>query len=81
MKRILTAIVLATAMMSCVNVNEKIGGEFIATNLKYDFYSAEFDLEDIWMKSVDSLSGYSSIRISKNEFSRIRRPFSRPKRS
>ena len=64
MKKILAAIALAAALMSCVNVNEKLGGDFIATNLKYDFYSAEFDLEDIWMKSVDSLSGYSSSRIN-----------------
>ena len=40
MKKILAAIALAAALMSCVNVNEKLGGDFIATNLKYDFYSA-----------------------------------------
>ena len=31
MKKILAAIALAAALMSCVNVNEKLGGDFIAT--------------------------------------------------
>ena len=64
MKKILVAIALLAALMSCVNVNEKLGGEFIATNMKYDFHTAEFDLNDIWMKSADSLSAYSSRRIN-----------------
>ena len=64
MKKLLAAIVLATALLSCTNVNEGIGSEFIATNQKYDFYTAEFNLEDIWGKPVDSLSGYSSRRIN-----------------
>ena len=32
MKKILVAMVLAAALMSCTNVNERIGGDFIATN-------------------------------------------------
>lgn len=64
MKKILAAIALLAALMSCVNVDEKLGGELIATNMKYDFHSAEFDLNDIWMKSADSLSAYSSRRIN-----------------
>ncbi len=64
MKKILAAIALLAALMSCTNVDEKLGGEFIATNMKYDFHSAEFDLNDIWMKSADSLSAYSSRRIN-----------------
>jgi len=64
MKKILVAIALLAALMSCVNVNEKLGGDFIATNMKYDFHSATFDLNDIWMKPSDSLSAYSSRRIN-----------------
>ena len=64
MKKLLAAIVLATALLSCTNVNEGIGSNFIATNQKYDFFTKEFDLDEIWMKSVDSLSGYSSSRIN-----------------
>ncbi|MBQ3978005.1 MAG: DUF4270 family protein [Bacteroidales bacterium] len=64
MRKLLAAIVLATALLSCTNVNESIGGNFIATNLKYDFFTAEFDLDEVWMKPVDSLSGYSSRRIN-----------------
>jgi hypothetical protein len=64
MKKILVAIALLAALMSCVNVNEKLGGDLIATNMKYDFHSATFDLNDIWMKPSDSLSAYSSRRIN-----------------
>ena len=64
MKKLLAAIVLATALLSCTNVNELIGSDFIATNQKYDFYTAEFDLDEVWMKPVDSLSAYSSRRIN-----------------
>lgn len=64
MKKILAAFVLAAALMSCVNINQGVGGDFIPTNMKYDFHSAEFDLGEIWMKSADSLSGYSSRRIN-----------------
>ncbi|MBR1926989.1 MAG: hypothetical protein IJ840_04470 [Bacteroidales bacterium] len=64
MKKILAAIAFLAALMSCVNVNEKLGGDFIATNMKYDFHSAEFELNDVWMKPADSLSAYSSRRIN-----------------
>ena len=64
MKKILVAMVLAAALMSCTNVNERIGGDFIATNQQYDFHTAEFNLDEVWMKAVDSLSGYSSRRIN-----------------
>ena len=64
MKKILAAFVLTAALISCTNVNEGVGGEFIPTDQKYDFYSAEFPLEDIQIKVVDSLSGYSSRHIN-----------------
>ena len=64
MRKLLAAIVLATALLSCTNVDERIGGDFIATNQKYDFYTAEFNLDEIWVKPADSLSGYSSRRIN-----------------
>ena len=34
MKKLLAAIVLAAALLSCTNVNELIGSDFIATNQK-----------------------------------------------
>ena len=64
MKKLLAAIVLATALISCTNVNELVGSDFIATNQKYTFYTAEFNLDEVWMKPVDSLSAYSSRRIN-----------------
>lgn len=64
MKKLLAAIVLTAALLSCTNVNQSLGGDFIATDQKYDFFSAEFDLAEICMKPVDSLSAYSSKRIN-----------------
>ena len=64
MKKLLAALCLVAGLASCVNVNENLGGSFIATNQKYDFYTAEFDLDEIQMKPVDSLTAYSSRRIN-----------------
>ena len=64
MRKLLAALCLTVGLASCVNVNENIGGSFIATNQKYDFFTAEFDLDEIQMKPVDSLSAYSSRRIT-----------------
>ena len=61
MKKLLAAIVLAAALLSCTNVNQSIGGNFIATNQKYDFHTAEFNLEDVWNRSVDSLTDRKSV--------------------
>ena len=64
MRKLLAALCLTVGLASCVNVNENLGGSFIATNQKYDFFTAEFDLDEIRMKPVDSLSAYSSRRIT-----------------
>lgn len=64
MKKLIIAAALAMSIMSCVSVNEKLGGDLISTNHKYDIYSAEIPLEEIYMGSVDSLSAYSSKRIT-----------------
>ena len=64
MKKLLAALCLIAGLASCVNVNENIGGSFIATNQKYDFFTAEFDLDEVQMKPVDSLTAYSSTRIT-----------------
>ena len=49
---------------SCVSSTYEVGGNLIPTELKYDTYTAEFPLEDIAMAFPDSLSGYSSTRIT-----------------
>lgn len=57
-------LILMAGLASCVGVDQNLGGDFIPTDQKYDFYTAEFDLDEIWMKSVDSLTAYSSRRIT-----------------
>ena len=37
---------------------------YLSTDQKYDFHTAEFDLDEVWMKSIDSLTAYSSRRIT-----------------
>ncbi len=51
-------------LVSCVGVDQHLGGDFIPTDQKYDFHTAEFDLDEVWMKSIDSLTAYSSRRIT-----------------
>ena len=49
---------------SCIKSTYEVGGNLIPTELQYDTYTAEFPLEDIRMAFPDSLSGYSSTRIT-----------------
>lgn len=64
MRKLTAVIILAAGLVSCVGSDQNLGGDFIPTDMKYDFHTAEFDLNEIWMKSVDSLSAYSSRRIT-----------------
>lgn len=54
------AAVLACCLSSCVEVNNEIGGNFIADNLKYTLVSNQTVMLDVENVSSDSLSGYSS---------------------
>ncbi len=57
-------VVAALCCFSCISSTYNVGGNLIPTELKYDTYTAEFPLEDIRMAFPDSLSGYSSRRIT-----------------
>ncbi len=58
------AVAAALCCFSCISSTYNVGGNLIPTELKYDTYTAEFPLEDIRMAFPDSLSGYSSRRIT-----------------
>ena len=64
MRKFPAIIALMAGLMSCVGVDQNLGGDFIPTDQKYDFHTAEFDLDEVWMKSIDSLTAYSSRRIT-----------------
>lgn len=64
MRKLTAIIALAAGLASCVGVDQNLGGDFIPTDQKYDFHTAEFDLDEVWMKSIDSLTAYSSRRIT-----------------
>ena len=61
---ILGTVCAALCCLSCISSTYEVGGNLIPTELKYDTYTAEFPLEDIRMEFPDSLSGYSSRRIT-----------------
>ena len=60
----LAALLAAACLTSCFGIDNQLGDSYIATNQKYDIYTAEFDLEDIEMACPDSLSGFSLYRFT-----------------
>lgn len=64
MRKLPAIIALMAGIVSCVGVDQNLGGDLISSDQKYDFYTKEFDLDEIWMKSIDSLTAYSSRRIT-----------------
>ena len=57
------AAVIALAA-SCIDVNERLGEEFIPDDQNYSFYTTTLDIDDMRMETADSLSGYNVYRIS-----------------
>ena len=49
---------------SCVEINEELGKEYIPYRHQYDVYMDTLYLQDIRLGKTDSLSGYSSSRIT-----------------
>ena len=64
MKKLFAAIIAAAGLVSCVNVDERLGGDLIASNQQYDLYTADLDLKEVLMQQVDSLTAYSDNRIT-----------------
>ncbi|MCQ2183437.1 MAG: DUF4270 domain-containing protein [Bacteroidales bacterium] len=59
--------VLAAAVfccLSCVEVNNHLGGSLMPVTRTYDIYVKEAPIEDIQMRMADSLSGFSSTRVT-----------------
>lgn len=50
--------------VSCLQVDNELGKNFIATNRQYNIYTVDIPLEKISMEMADSLSGYSDSRIT-----------------
>ena len=55
---------LSGSVISCVEINEELGKEYIPLRHQYDVYTETVYLNDISMKRSDKLSGYSSSRIT-----------------
>ena len=61
---VIAALAASALLYSCVSVDNSLGENYLATNMKYDLYTAEFDIDDIELRQPDSLSSYSSYRFS-----------------
>ncbi|MCR5004014.1 MAG: hypothetical protein K5984_06565 [Bacteroidales bacterium] len=49
---------------SCVDVNSEMGQNLLPTNQQYDIYTTEFYIDDMELRMADSLSAYSSTRMT-----------------
>lgn len=63
LKHIAGGIALALCI-SCVDVDPQLGGDLIPTESRYKMFSAEIPIDEVQMKMADSLSGFSSTRIT-----------------
>lgn len=65
---ILTAGVLAGLVLSaapgCVKIDTNLGQDYMPMEQRYDVYTFEADLEEVYMKPMDCMSGYSTRRIT-----------------
>ena len=64
LKTITACCFLAACLSSCVYIDDNLGQNFIPTSQQYDVYTMSFPLKDITMQYADSLSGFSSSRIT-----------------
>lgn len=55
---------VAALSVSCMEVDDNLGSDFMADNQLYDFYATELDLKEVQMRQVDSLTAYSDNRIT-----------------
>ncbi len=60
----IAALAATSLLSSCVKVDDSLGENYLATNMKYDVYTAEFEISDIEMQVPDSLSCFSTRRFS-----------------
>lgn len=64
LRRFLLGCAIACGAVSCVTANYNLGGDFIPLREKYLTRTVTIPLEEVWMLPVDSLSGYSSYRMT-----------------
>ena len=63
-RRLLCMAALAFSLISCVDIDHRLGQSYLATGLQYDVYTEEFPIEDIEMQLPDSVSGFSLYRFT-----------------
>ena len=61
---ILAGVASAVCCLSCVESNYKVGGDLVPVGQTYTFYTVEAPLTDVYVRMADSLSGFSSSRIT-----------------
>ena len=51
---VIAALAASALLYSCVSVDNSLGENYLATNMKYDLYTAEFNIDDIELRQPDS---------------------------
>lgn len=64
MKTLVCAAAAIALCASCIESSTQLGGNLIPLGQQYDFHTVEVPLEEISIRMADSLSGYSSTRIT-----------------
>lgn len=59
---LIAAVLLSCA--SCIETNNQLGGSLLPVDQTYEIYSSSMPIQDISVRMADSLSGYSSTRIT-----------------
>lgn len=58
------AAAISCCCISCIEINYGVGSDLMPQNQKYEIYTRIIPIENITMEMADSLSGYSSTRIT-----------------
>lgn len=61
-KQIILGLSLALAASSCVSIDQTVGSEFLSDKDRFEVKFFDMDIQDISLKTMDSLSNYSTSR-------------------
>lgn len=61
---LIAASLAISVSQSCVHVDNTLGSSLIPMDQQYEIHTVEFDIEDIQLRMLDSLSGFSNTRMT-----------------
>ncbi len=63
-RHLFAGFVAAACCLSCIESSDKIGGSLVPAGQIYKFYTVDMPITDVYVRMADSLSGFSSSRIT-----------------